>query len=70
MPVRVRSTPLREALEFAVRAAGRNTTLLAQAAELAIREKAESISPGLLERAAAAGIFQFPAEQERNEADA
>jgi len=49
---------------------GRITTLLAQAAELAIREKAESISIGLLDRAAAAGIFKLPGEQEPDEADA
>jgi hypothetical protein len=48
---------------------GRITTLLAQAAELAIREKTESISLALLDRAAAAGIFNLPAEQEPDEAD-
>ncbi|NDZ17278.1 hypothetical protein [Variovorax sp. WS11] len=46
------------------------TTLLVQAAELAICEKAEFISVALLDRAAAAGIFELPAEQEPDEADA
>jgi len=45
------------------------TTLLAQAAELAIRETTESISIGLLDRAAAAGIFKLDGEQEPDEAD-
>lgn len=49
---------------------GRITTLLAQAAELAIREKAESISLALLDRAAAAGVFKLSVEQEPDEADA
>ena len=48
---------------------GRITTLLVQAAELAIRDKSESISLALLDRAAAAGIFKLPAEQEPDEAD-
>jgi hypothetical protein len=48
---------------------GRITSLLVQAAELAIREKTESISLALLDRAAAAGIFKLPAEQEPDEAD-
>lgn len=48
---------------------GRITTLLAQAAELAIREETESISLELLERAAAAGIFNLLAQQEPDEAD-
>ena len=47
---------------------GKITTLLAQAAELAIRQKTESISLDLLIEAAAAGIFKFPAEQEIDEA--
>ena len=41
---------------------GKITSLLAQAAELAIREKTESISLDLLIDAAAAGIFKIPAE--------
>ena len=45
------------------------TTLLAQAAELAIRETTESISIGLLDRAAAAGIFKFDGEQQPDKAD-
>ena len=50
---------------------GRITTLLPQVAELAIREKTESISLALLDRAAAAGIFKLTAEQEEpDEADA
>lgn len=49
---------------------GRITTLLAQAAELAIRGKTETISLELLERAAGAGIFKLPAEEEPDEADA
>ena len=47
---------------------GKNTTLLAQAAELAIRQKAESISLDLLMVAAAAGILKLPAEQDIDEA--
>lgn len=43
---------------------GKITTLLAQAAELAIRQKTESISLDLLMDAAAAGVFKLPAEQE------
>jgi len=43
---------------------GKITTLLAQAAELAIRQKTEIISLDLLMDAAAAGIFKLPAEQE------
>ena len=43
---------------------GKITSLLAQAAELAICEKTESISLDLLIDAAAAGIFKIPAEQE------
>jgi hypothetical protein len=43
---------------------------LAQAAELAIREETESISLELLDRAAGAGIFKLPAQQEPNETDA
>ena len=42
---------------------GKITTLLAQAAELTLRQKTESISFDLLIEAAAAGIFKFPAEQ-------
>jgi hypothetical protein len=43
---------------------GRITTLLAQAAELAIRKKTESISLDLLTDAAAAGVFKMPAARE------
>ena len=43
---------------------GRITTLLAQAAELAIRHKTESISIDLLDQAAGAGIYKLPAQQE------
>ena len=43
---------------------GRITTLLAQAAELAIRQKTESISLDLLIEAAAAGVFKVPADPE------
>ena len=42
---------------------GKITTLLAQAAELAIRRKTESIDLQLLEEAAASGIYKLPAEQ-------
>ena len=42
---------------------GKITTLLAQTAELTLRQKTESISFDLLIEAAAAGIFKFPAEQ-------
>ena len=47
---------------------GRITTLLAQAAELSIRQKTESISLDLLIQAAEAGIFKFPAKQEIDDA--
>jgi hypothetical protein len=47
---------------------GKITSLLAQAAELAIRQKTESISLDLLIDAAAAGVFKFPAEQELDDA--
>ena len=47
---------------------GKTTSLLAQAAELAIRKKTESISLDLLIEAAAAGIFKLPAEQEIDDA--
>ena len=43
---------------------GRITTLLAQAAELAIRQKTEQITLGVLEQAAAAGLFRIPVEEE------
>ena len=43
---------------------GKITTLLAQAAELAIRQQTESISLELLMDAAAAGFFELPADQE------
>jgi len=43
---------------------GKMTTLLAQAAEVAIRQKTESISLRLLMDAVAAGIFKLSAEQE------
>ncbi len=43
---------------------GRITTLLAQSAELAIRQKTETISIDLLEQAACAGIYKLPAQQE------
>ena len=43
---------------------GRITTLLAQAAELAIRQKIECISSDLLDQAASTGIFRIPVEEE------
>ena len=43
---------------------GKITTLLAQAAELAIRQQTESISLDLLMGAAAAGIFKLTADQQ------
>jgi hypothetical protein len=49
---------------------GRITTLLTQAAELAIRQKTESISLALIQQAAAAGIFKIPVEHEPDLADA
>ena len=49
---------------------GRMTTLLAQAAELAIRQKRESISLALVDQAAAAGIFKIPVEREFHDAAA
>ena len=47
---------------------GKITTLLAQVAELPIRQKTESISLDLLIEAAAAGIFEFTVEQEIDDA--
>ena len=47
---------------------GRMTTLLAQAAELAIRQKTECISLALLDQAASAGIFRIPMEEETDDA--
>lgn len=47
---------------------GRMTTLLAQAAELAIRQKTECISLDLLDKAASAGIFRIPVEEEADDA--
>ena len=47
---------------------GRITTLLAQAAELAIRKKTECISLDLLDQAASAGIFRIPVEEETDDA--
>jgi hypothetical protein len=47
---------------------GRITTLLAQAAELAIRHKAECISLDLIDQAASAGIFRIPVEEEADDA--
>jgi hypothetical protein len=38
---------------------GKVTTLLAQAAELAIRRKAECITLDLMEQAAASGIYKY-----------
>jgi hypothetical protein len=38
---------------------GTVTTLLTQAAELAIRQKAESINAVLIDQAAAAGIYKY-----------
>lgn len=46
----------------------RITTLLAQAAELAIRRKTECISLDVLIDAAAAGVFRILAEQELDSA--
>jgi len=43
---------------------GKITTLLAQAAELAIRQQTWSIFSDLLIHAATAGIFKLPAAQE------
>ena len=47
---------------------GKITTLLAQAAQPAIRRKTKSTSPDLLIDAAAAGIFKFPVEQDIDDA--
>ncbi len=49
---------------------GKTTTLLAQAAELAIRQGTESINLTLLDQAASAGIFRIPAEEETDDAAA
>ena len=42
---------------------GRVTDVLAQAAELAIRQGTESISLDLLDQAIAGGIFKLPTEE-------
>ena len=47
---------------------GRITTLLAQAAELAIRKKTECISLDMLDQAASAGIFRIPVEEAADDA--
>ena len=47
---------------------GKITTLSALAAELAIRQKTEFISLGLLMDAAAASTFKLPTEQEVDDA--
>jgi hypothetical protein len=47
---------------------GKVTTLLEQAAELAIRTKTESISMDLLEEAAAAGTFKLAARMQAESA--
>jgi hypothetical protein len=60
---------IQKLMAFSGGLSGRITTLLAQAAELAIREETESISQDLLERAARAGIFTLPAQQAPDEAD-
>ncbi len=44
------------------------TTLLAQAAELAFRQKTESITLDLLRDAAAAGNFKLPVKREVDDA--
>ena len=44
------------------------TTLLAQAAVLAIRQKTESISLDLLDQAASAGSFKIPVDEEADDA--
>ena len=49
---------------------GKITTLLAQAVELAIRQKTECISLNLLNEAASDAIFRFPAEAETDDATA
>jgi hypothetical protein len=47
---------------------GRITTVLAQAAELAIRQKTECITLALLDQAASAGIFRISADEETDDA--
>ena len=49
---------------------GKITTVLAQAAELVICQKTESISLNVLINAAQAGIFKFSAGQEIDDAHA
>ena len=58
---------IQKLLAFSSGLTGKITTLLAQAAELAIRYKSESISVTLLEQAAAAGIYKLPIRQEMEE---
>ncbi len=47
---------------------GRITTLLAQAAELAIRQKTKCINLDLLDQTASAGIFRIPVEEVADDA--
>ena len=54
---------IRKLMAFSAGLTGRITTLLAQAAELALREETEFISLALLDRAASGGVFKIPAEQ-------
>jgi hypothetical protein len=47
---------------------GTITTLLTQAAELAIRQKTESINADLIDQAAAAGIYKYLPDESEVEA--
>ena len=61
---------IRKLMAYSGGLTGRIAGLMAQAAELAIRQGTESISLDLLDQAAAAGIFKIPARKETDEATA
>ena len=50
---------IQKLMAFSAGLTGKVTTLLAQAAELAIRQKTERISPDLIEQAAANGTYKY-----------
>ena len=61
---------IRKLMAYSGGLTGRIAGLMAQAAELAIRQGTESISLDLLDQAAAAGIFKIPVKMETDEATA
>ena len=61
---------IRKLMAYSGGLTGRIAGLMAQVAELAIRQGTESISLDLLDQAAAAGIFKIPVKMETDEATA